>query len=75
MSRATSALFKAACRGLWGEQYQSEAARALGISRSSVLRYADGRRPVPAKVIERLAALLVERESELAKLIPKVVSS
>jgi len=66
-------LFQRGCQALWGEQYQSEAARALGISRSSVLRYADGRRAVPAQVIERLAALLVERESELAKLIPKVV--
>jgi len=66
-------LFARGCQALWGEQYQSEAARQLGISRSSVLRYADGRRPVPAQVIVRLAARLVERESELAKLIPKVV--
>jgi len=66
-------LFARAAESLWGKQYQSEAARALGISRSSVLRYADGRRAVPTQVIERLAALLVERESELAKLIPKVV--
>ena len=56
-------LFSRGCQALWGEQYQSEAARQLGISRSSVLRYADGRRAVPAQVIERLAALLVERES------------
>jgi transcriptional regulator with XRE-family HTH domain len=66
-------LFARGCEALFGTQYQSEAARALGISRSSVLRYADGRRAVPTQVIERLAALLVERESELAKLIPKVV--
>jgi len=66
-------LFSRAAESLWGPQYQSEAARQLGISRQSVLRYAAGRRAVPAQVIERLAALLVERESELAKLIPKVV--
>lgn len=69
----SQALFTRAAEALWGAQYQSEAARQLGISRSSVLRYADGRRPVPAKVIERLAALLVDRETEIGKLIPKVV--
>ena len=66
-------LFIRAATMLWGEQYQAEAARQLGINRSSVLRYASGRRPVPAKVIEKMAALLVEREAELGKLIPKVV--
>ena len=67
-------LFERGCFALWGPHYQSEAARQLGIARSSVLRYADGSRVVPAAVIERLAALLVEREAELAKLIPKVVT-
>ena len=66
-------LFVRSSEALWGAQFRSEAARQLGIARSSVERYADGRRAVPARVIERLAALLVERESELAKLIPKVV--
>ena len=73
MKPMSQQLFVRSATMLWGDQYQAEAARRLGINRSSVLRYANGRRPVPAKVIEKMAALLVERESELGKLIPKVV--
>ena len=45
--------FMLACRALWGSQWQSEAARGLGISLSSVLRYANGEREVPREVTKR----------------------
>ena len=63
--------FMLACRALWGSQWQSEAARGLGISVSSVLRYANGERVVPREVFERLSDLIDGRLEDLER--PKVV--
>ena len=56
--------FTLVCRALWGSQWQSEAARGLGISLSSVLRYANGERPVPQAVYEALSGVIDERLAE-----------
>ena len=63
--------FMLACRALWGSQWQSEAARGLGISLSSVLRYANGERAVPRAVYEALSGVIDERLRELTGLAPK----
>ena len=64
--------FMLACRALWGSQWQSEASRGLGISLSSVLRYANGERAVPQEVYETLSDVIDERLAELERLEPKV---
>jgi len=67
-------LFVEAAELLWGKQFQKDAARHLGIARSSVQRYAhkENPRPVPDKVLEKMAALLDERRDEITKILPKV---
>ena len=64
--------FTLACGALWGSQYQSEAARQLGISLSSVLRYANGEREVPRVVFERLSREIDGRLEDLGRLSRKV---
>jgi hypothetical protein len=68
MAFMTRHTFQAICQSLWGPQYQSEAARQLGISRRSMVRYDQGERPVPDPVAERLNKLADERCKQLAKL-------
>ena len=65
--------FMLACRALWGSQWQSEAARGLGISLSSVLRYANGERVVPREVYETLSAVIDRRLAELERMKSRVV--
>lgn len=60
--------FAAACTLLWGARWQSEAARALGVCRATVLRWAAADRPIPAKARERLAELVGRRIGELMAL-------
>jgi hypothetical protein len=48
---------QAACEALWGPQYRSEAARAFGVGRSSVVRYDNGEREIPALVMIELYVL------------------
>jgi len=69
MTRTT---FKHACAALWGPQYQSEAARQLGIGRSSVVRYDLGDRTVPVQIVERLGELLAERQARIDGLLVKL---
>jgi hypothetical protein len=61
-------MFQAICQSLWGPQYQSEAARRLGIGRRSMVRYDRGERPVPEAVAGRLTSLADERRAQLARL-------
>ena len=60
--------FTLACRALWGSQWQSEAARALGISLSSVVRYANGERTVPQEIYVRLAEEIDVRREDLERM-------
>jgi hypothetical protein len=62
-------LFQAACEALWGPRYQTEAARQLGIGRSSVLRYDAGECPVPDNVSDRLIRLVIKRRDHLNDLV------
>ena len=62
--------FTLVCRALWGSQWQSEAARGLGISLSSVLRYASGEWVVPREVYETLSDVIDQRLLELERLKP-----
>ena len=63
--------FMLACRALWGSEWQSEAARGLGISLSSVLRYANGERVVPQAVYEALSGVIDERLASLGVCSPR----
>lgn len=70
-------LFKKACAALWGEYYRSEAARQLDAGLRTVMRWDAGERPVPEEKMQRLMELLIERQTEIAKLtgqMPKVSS-
>jgi hypothetical protein len=66
-------IFSFTCQALWRGQWQTEAARGLGISLSSVLRYAAGERAVPREVYEKLSGLIDQRLDELEELRPTVV--
>jgi hypothetical protein len=65
-------VFIQACTALFGPNWQTEAARQLTISLSSVLRYANGERVVPREVYETLSKLIDRRLDELSGLRPKV---
>lgn len=60
--------FQDACVVLWGPQYQAEAARQLGVSRSSVVRYDSGQREVPEELLHKLYGMLIKRRAEIDKL-------
>ena len=61
-------LFQSACAAMWGPQYRSEAARRLGVSLRSVMRYDAAETPVPTKILSDLASLLDLRRTEAAEL-------
>ena len=67
--------FQQACEALWGPQYQAEAARRLGIARSSMGRYDNGDRHVPRAVLGTLAGLLEQRQAKIEALRPKVLAA
>jgi hypothetical protein len=57
---------------LWGPQYQSEAARQLGLALRSVVRYDQGERRVPEAVLDQLYGLLIKRHAEIGKLVGRI---
>jgi hypothetical protein len=65
-------LFSATCVALWGERYQVEAARQLGLGRKSVQRYDLGERDVPQDVMEKLQILLLRKQDQVNRLLTKV---
>jgi hypothetical protein len=67
--------FQEACETLWGPQYQSAAARKLGIARSSLVRYDRGDRAVPPAVLDRLYGLMIKRQAEVTKLVAKLAEA
>lgn len=68
-------IFQSACEAMWGPYYQAEAARQLGIGRSSVVRYDSGDRAVPKVVLGTLAGLLEKRQPKIEALRPKVLAA
>jgi predicted transcriptional regulator len=58
---------------LFGWQYQTDAARELKLSRSSVVRYASGERPIPSEVFKQLSWLIDERLEVLERMQPDVL--
>ena len=67
--------FQEACAALWGPQYQSAAARQLGIARSSMVRYDAGDREVPRVVLGTLLGLLEQRQAKIEALRAKVLAA
>ncbi len=72
MSKRT---FQDAFEASRGPYYQAEAARQLGIGRSSVVRYDKGDRAVPKVVLGTLAGLLEKRQEKIEALRPKVLAA
>jgi hypothetical protein len=68
-------MFQSACEALWGPVCQSQAARDLGISLSSCVRYDTGQRPVPALILDRLGKLLVERKRRIDQVLATLAVS
>ncbi len=62
----TPALLREAGEALYGARWQSELARALGVSDRTVRRWAAGSFAVPAGVWETIRDLLRERGAALA---------
>ena len=67
--------FQAACAALWGPQYQSKAARQLGVGRSSIVRYTNGEREVPCVLLGTLAGLLEQRQAKIEGLRAKLLAA
>ena len=67
--------FQQACEALWGPQYQTAAARKLGIARSSVVRYDAGDREVPRVVLGSLLGLLDQRQTKIEALRSKLLAA
>lgn len=55
---------------LCGKQWKAELAQRLGVSRHTVIRWADGTHPVPEAISERLCELAREKHKELDKFLP-----
>jgi hypothetical protein len=71
--RQSSDTFAKAGSALWGWQWQTDAARELKISLSSVVRYAKGEREIPAEVFRQLSWLIDERLEVLERMKPGVM--
>ena len=54
---------------LYGEQWKSSLARAVGVNHRTMQRWAAGKNPIPDHAVERLHALLTARHAELAALL------
>ena len=64
----TPALLADVGRALYGTRWQSELARALGVSGRTIRRWLVGSSPVPAGIIARLAAHVDQRRDDLSAL-------
>lgn len=56
-----------------GPQYQSEAARQLGIGRSSIVRYDSGERTITPAIMANIATKLELRQKKIEEILPKVI--
>jgi len=65
-------LFKTICEALWGPQYRSEAARQLGVSLRTLMRYVADESPIPDDIVGRLRTLLDDRIENLDTLLDKL---
>jgi hypothetical protein len=68
-------LFARACLALWGERWQSEAARALQISDRHIRRIAAGEARATPGMIGDLHAVARERAAELEEIIRELASA
>lgn len=59
-------------RALWGERWQTDMSRALGVTDRTIRGWASGERPVPSGVYIDLLRLVIERQVELDDLINKI---
>ena len=57
---------------LYGERWQSEIARDLGVTDRTVRRWLAGDQPVPSGVAVDLLRLLTERASDIDDLLPRL---
>ncbi len=64
----TSALLARVGKALYGPRWQTDIARALGVSDRQVRRWASGDAPVPAHATGELVRLCRVRSVDLAKL-------
>lgn len=55
---------------LCGKQWKAQLARHLGVSRITIIRWADGTHPVPETIAEKLRQLAWEKHKELEKAFP-----
>jgi hypothetical protein len=65
-------LFQAACEALWGRHYRSEAARKLGVSLRTLMRWDAGERPIHASAFTSLSTLVEARRKALLRLEPRI---
>jgi hypothetical protein len=65
-------LFKAVCKTMWGPRYRSEAARRLGISLRTMMRYDAGESPIPDDVLGRLFHLFDDHIGKHDELLQKL---
>lgn len=54
---------------LYGERWQAPMARALGVSRTTVLNWHAGRYPVPDDAMDRLREMLADRHDALVDIL------
>lgn len=64
----TPAELRAAGEALYGSRWQAPLAREIGVSRSSVLRWAKGSWPMPSDAADRVRRLAEARAQQLRTL-------
>ncbi len=62
-------LFRRAGRALYGEEFVSPLSRALGVEKSTVRKWADGKSRIPLGVWREILASVVQRSQEFEALV------
>jgi len=62
----TPADLERTAEAIWGARWKTDAARALGVARMTVMRWADGRTPPPADLADRLTRWIEAEAGRLA---------